>query len=194
MRFHIICAFSIALSACAAVNPNPNVGLRSVDLMVKGGNCPGATEILQSAAERGEPWAQLRLGYFAYTKQCPGVSIEEGNKWLTKVACYEAKTDWEKGRQMSIGPTGFFNTRDDSFNAIDVLQMATERGSSDVESMLAAKWYWTKLASDLYEPEHPTKAILTQRLQSIEQKMQKDTLNRAKELNICGPFRQQQNH
>jgi len=189
MRFHLVYALSLVLSACANVTPNPNVGERTVDMLLTQGDCSGATERLRRAAERGQPWAQVRLGFFAYTKQCPGVDLDEGNTWLTKVACYEARSDWEKGRPSAMGTVGFFNTREDSYHAVDVLQMAAEAGSPDVESMLVAKWYWIKVAADLYESGHPRRRMLDQRLREIEKNMTTDALNRAKELNICGPFR-----
>lgn len=189
MRFHLVCALSLFLSACAHVTPNPNVGERTVDMLLTQGDCAGATERLRRAAERGQPWAQVRLGFFAYTKQCPGIDLDEGNTWLTKVACYEARSDWEKGRPSAMGTIGFFNTREDSYHAVDVLQMAAEGGSPDVESMLVAKWYWIKIAADLYEPGHPRRRMLDQRLRDIEKNMTADTLSRARALDICGPFR-----
>ncbi|MBU0792143.1 MAG: hypothetical protein KKC55_16990 [Gammaproteobacteria bacterium] len=191
MKFHFVCGIALALTACAAMNPNPNVGLRTVNLMLQGGNCPGAMEILRRAADKGKPWAELRLGYFAYTKQCPGVSLEEGNNWLTKAACYEAKTGWEKGDGLSIGPSGFYNTREASFHAADVLQMASEVNSPDVEDMLATKWYWVSVGSSLFEEGRPEKALLTERLRAIERRISAPALKRAKALNICGPIRQQ---
>lgn len=189
MRFRLVCALSLVLSACAHLTPNPNIGERTVDMLMTQGDCSGATERLRRAAERGQPWAQVRLGFFGYTKQCPGIDLDEGNRWLTKVACYEAKTDWEKGRPSAMGTSGFFNTREYSYHAMDVLQMAAEGGSPDVESMLVTKWYWIKIGADLYETGHPRRRALDHRLQEIEKHMSATALTRAKELDICGPFR-----
>lgn len=182
----LLAVFLVMLSlGCAAINPNPNVGLRSVDMMVRGGNCSGAIEILNSAAERNEPWAQLRLGYFSLTKQCPGISTEDGIKWLTKAACYEAKTDWEKGSELSMGPSGFFNTREDSLQALDVLQMTAEATSPSVESMLVKKWFWVNRAAHLFESDNPKQKPLVERLKAIESHMSSDSLKQARTTNLC---------
>jgi hypothetical protein len=71
-RYVMFLAWAVLLTACAAVNPNPNIGLRSVDLMLSGGNCKGALEMLNFHANRGEPWAQFRLGKVTLSGQCPG--------------------------------------------------------------------------------------------------------------------------
>ena len=177
------------ITSCAALNSNPNVGVRSVDLMVKSGNCSGALEILNAAAERGEPWAQLRLGYFSFSKQCSGISTKEGLNWLAKAACYVPKTNWEKGDELSVGPGGFFNTRDDSLNASDVLQQAAEANTPSVENMLMTKWYWTNLAANLYESNDPKHKSLNERVMNIEKNMSPETISKAKILNLCDSFR-----
>ena len=190
LKLFVAVIFLIFSCGCAAINPNPNVGARSVDLMVGAGNCSGALELLNSAAVRGEPWAQLRLGYFAFTKQYSGVSTEEGIKWLSKVACYVPKTDWERGHELSIGSSGFFNTREDSFQASDVLQMAAEANSPTVEYILESKWYWTNVASNLYEADNPKQIPLNARIKEIEKHMTPESLIKAKTLNLCAPFRE----
>ena len=126
-----------------------------------------------------------------YNKICTGISLEESNKWLTKAACYEARTAWEKGSEISIGPSGFFDTRKDSFDAADVLQMASEANSASVEEMLIKKWYWTNVASELYENGDQQKKTLNNKLQVIEKNMSADSLKRAKALDICSPIRQE---
>ena len=59
------------LAACAAVNPNPNIGMRTVDGLVKKGRCEEAIQIAEPAALRGEPWAQFRMGAILIDQQCP---------------------------------------------------------------------------------------------------------------------------
>lgn len=105
-------AFTVVLlSACAAVNPNPNVGLRSVDLMMQSGNCAEAKRLAEPAANRGEPWAMYRMGMIKIDQRCPPPDYAGAIEWLEKAASYESKNPWEKGSEIAVGPSGFFNAR-----------------------------------------------------------------------------------
>ena len=131
------------LSGCAGINPNNNVGLVTTDFLMQRGDCEGARNTAEPHAQHGEPWAQYRLGMIAIDQRCP--KGPDALPWLMKAATFRAETPWEKGNSLSLGPTGYFNTRASSSNAAMALgKIFTANGYP------AMNWYWIQRAASQY--------------------------------------------
>lgn len=107
---------SIFLSACAG--PNPNIGERTTDIGWTKGNYQQAFDTAKIYAEKGQPWAQLRLGIF----YANGWGVEKDNKaalsWYQKAAAQTASGDWANGQIVgATGKTGYFNQNSDALLA-----------------------------------------------------------------------------
>ena len=114
----------LLLTGCAAVNPNPNLGMRATDYVISDGDCEGAKKLAEPHALKGEPWAQFRMGALLVAKICPKVSAKDlptAIDWLSKAACYQSKSAWERGNDLVVGPSGYFNARASSTKAADML-------------------------------------------------------------------------
>lgn len=183
-KLTIFCAAFFLTQSCLALGLNPNVGLRSVDSMLASGNCSGAMEILEKTSERGEPWAQLRLGWFSYTKQCSGVELSQGTEWLIHAACYESKTAWEKGSEWAVGPSGYFNARYSSKEAAFTLVQARIATRN-----LPLVHYWLTVGKNLYEVGDAEYVDFENRIVKLEPLMTPEQLNAAKMLDICEQIR-----
>ncbi len=107
---------SILLTACAG--PNPNVGERTTDIGWTTGNYQQAFDTAKVYAEKGQPWAQLRLGIF----YANGWGVEKDKKvalyWYQKAAAQTASGDWANGQIVgATGKTGYFNQNSDALLA-----------------------------------------------------------------------------
>lgn len=109
-------ALLFTLAGCAGLNPNP--GERTVDNAWAYGNYERAHTLLIPPAERGEPWAQLRLGV-AYEL---GVGVEkdfnQAVKWYAKAALQEGSGAWAEGQIVgATGKAGYFSQKNDALIA-----------------------------------------------------------------------------
>jgi hypothetical protein len=164
-----ISAALMALIGCAAVNPNNNVGLRTTDDLIQQGSCAEALDLAKWHADRGEPWAEWRMAMIVIDQRCPQLmpkSFEEPVKWLRKAACYESKTAWEKGDGLSLGPTGFYNTRSSSTNAAVSLATLFSRQVSSAEGL-----YFINRVASQYEPSSSEYKQLASMKSNIEKKL-----------------------
>jgi hypothetical protein len=186
LRKKVVIGISFSLlSGCAAVNPNPNVGMRSTDLAYKRGDCAGAMSIAEPAALRGEPWAQLRMGLLLVDRDCPKpppdkrtVVTKEALRWWREAACYQSKTDWERGSELAIGPSGYFNARASSTNAANqIADFALRSG------MGGGAWMWINHALGQYEEGHPSRSSLLASLRRIESSLSEEQLAKIKAAN-----------
>lgn len=103
----------VVLSGCAGPNPNP--GERTSDRATMSGDFAEAFAIVKPAAERGEPWAQLRLGIFYENgwgvAQNPRMAIE----WYEKAMSQKAQGGWAEGQLVgATGRFGYFNQNSDA--------------------------------------------------------------------------------
>lgn len=165
----VVIALAAFVQGCAALNPNPNTGMRTTDLMFSGGDCEGAKKVAEPAALRGEPWAQYRMGALLLDERCPNKSVKNipaAIEWLGKAACYESKSAWERGNELAVGPTGYFNSRASSTNAAVML--------SDVYLALKraglARYYIERVRGQ-YGEDEDTYQELSKRLGYIESLM-----------------------
>ena len=110
----LIIVFGIA--ACAGPNPNP--GERTVDVAWEKYDYGTAFDILKPAAERGEPWAQLRMGVAYELGTGVTKDIPTAIAWYEKAAFQESEGDWANGQLVgAVGKAGYFNQNSDALIA-----------------------------------------------------------------------------
>jgi hypothetical protein len=107
------------LTACA-VSPNP--GERRADSFWGQGDFSSALEITEPHAQLGEPWAQLRMGFYYDAGQGVPQDLGKAIDWYSKVAAQMAEGDWADGKFIleEDGPprqTGHFGKRKDALIA-----------------------------------------------------------------------------
>lgn len=127
-----ICSFLI--SGCAGLNPNP--GERTADMSWDYRNYSKALSIIRPSAEKGEPWAQLRLGSAYELGAGVEKNIKEAITWYKKAAIHQKKGGWAEGQIIgSIGKQGYFNQHSDALVAQYQLSNIYLRGD-DIEKNL----------------------------------------------------------
>lgn len=98
----------LALAGCAGLNPNP--GERTFDIAWHNYDYPRAFAILKPAAERGEPWAQLRMGVAYELGAGVPKDIPTAIRWYSLAAAQEAEGGWADGLVVgAVGKLGYFN-------------------------------------------------------------------------------------
>ena len=98
--------------------PNPNPGERTVDLFWHNNNPQKVFKILPKQAEKGKPWAQLRMGVAYELGFGVKKNIKEAVKWYNLTASHKGKGGWSNGRVIfSFGKPGFFNQNGDALVA-----------------------------------------------------------------------------
>jgi TPR repeat protein len=119
---------SLFLGACAGLNPN--ISERTTDVGWTSGNYQQAFDTAKIYAEKGQPWAQLRLGVF----YANGWGVEKDAKialdWYQKAAAQTATGDWANGQIVgATGRTGYFNQNSDALIAkFNLAQLYFEGG------------------------------------------------------------------
>lgn len=118
MKFQgfLLLVILFGINGCAGMNPNPSE--RTADTANASGDYGRAVSIIMPAAERGEPWAQLRLGVY-YEK---GIAIEKDIQkavsWYKKCAIQMGEGGWANGMLVgSVGRYGYFNQNTDALIA-----------------------------------------------------------------------------
>ncbi len=122
---------------CAGMNPNP--GERSADMAWERGDYNRAHSFIRPAAERGEPWAQLRLGV-AYELGI-GVprNLQEAIFWYKKAALQMAPGEWAEGKIIgATGEPGYFNQNSDALIAQHQLANIYLRGDGVQKDLIEA--------------------------------------------------------
>lgn len=112
----IVLILSTFLFACAG--PNPNVGERTTDMGWTSGNYQLAFDTAEVYAEKGQPWAQLRLGIFYANGWGVEKDVKIAMEWYQKAAVQTAKGDWANGKIIgATGEAGYFNQNSDALIA-----------------------------------------------------------------------------
>lgn len=108
----------LALVVAGCAGPNPNPGERTADIAWSKYEYPRALEILEPSAERGEPWAQLRLGVGYELGAGYPKDIQKAIYWYKKAAVQTAEGDWANGMLVgAAGKAGYFNQNGDALIA-----------------------------------------------------------------------------
>lgn len=116
MNIVYISLLVLGLSACAGPNPNP--GERTVDVAWEKYDYDRAFEVLRPAAERGEPWAQLRMGVAYELGSGVPKDIPVAIEWYEKAASQESEGNWANGQLVgATGKSGYFNQNNDALIA-----------------------------------------------------------------------------
>jgi TPR repeat protein len=116
--FMLVAVVAGVVTGCAGMNPNPGERTADYHMFTRDQDCRKALDIARPRAERGEPWAELRLG-FGYMTGC-GIEKNDAEavKWLHLAAKHEAKGGWATGRTVAvIGRPGYFNQNSDALVA-----------------------------------------------------------------------------
>lgn len=109
-------ALLIIVTGCAGMNPNP--GERTADTNWERGNYSRSLEVIKPRAEKGEPWAQLRLGIYYDTGYGVEVDMIEAIKWYKKAALQMADGKWAEGYIAgATGEAGYFGQKNDALIA-----------------------------------------------------------------------------
>ena len=136
-KLHWLIAVFILASGCAGLNPNP--GERTVDNLWLYENYDRALLILRSAAEGGEPWAQLRLGVFYEFGNGVTKDPRQAAEWYKKAAKQEAEGGWAQGQTVgAMGKPGFFNQNSDALIAQYQLSGYYLRGDGVTKDLVTA--------------------------------------------------------
>jgi TPR repeat protein len=107
---------SLFLGACAG--PNPNIGERTTDMGWTSGNYQQAFDTAKFYAEKGQPWAQLRLGIFYVNGWGVEKDLKLALSWYQKAAEQTDSGDWANGQIVgATGQTGFFDQNSDALIA-----------------------------------------------------------------------------
>ena len=96
IKLSILLSALFLLSACAGPNPNP--GERTTDMAWSSGNFNRAYSVVAPRAERGEPWAQLRLGIFYENGWGVDQDYKKAEYWYKKAAAQKASGNWANGK------------------------------------------------------------------------------------------------
>ena len=114
----VIYIFIALLCFTACAGPNPNPGERMVDVAWEKYDYDTAFEFLIPAAERGEPWAQLRVGVAYELGSGVTKDIPTAIMWYEKAAAQESDGNWANGQLVgAVGKSGFFNQNSDALIA-----------------------------------------------------------------------------
>ena len=125
----VLWTFIIILGLTACAGPNPNPGERTVDIAWEKYDYETAFEVLIPAAERGEPWAQLRVGVAYELGSGVVKDIPTAIKWYEKTAAQESEGKWASGQIIgATGKSGYFNQNSDALIAMFQLANIYLRG------------------------------------------------------------------
>lgn len=114
----LIFIFTIILGLFACAGPNPNPGERTADIAWEKHDYATALDILKPAAQRGEPWAQLRMGVAYELGSGVIKDIPTAIMWYEKVASQGSEGDWANGQLVGpAGNPGYFNQNSDALIA-----------------------------------------------------------------------------
>jgi hypothetical protein len=141
----MIVVLLLALPGCAGMNPNP--GERTADMAWERQDYQRALAVIRPAAERGAPWAQLRLGV-AYELGA-GLAKDTGEAlaWYRKAARQIAEGGWAEGKLVgAVGRPGYFNQNSDALIAQHQIAGIYFRGDSVAQDLVEAYLYAKNVA------------------------------------------------
>lgn len=166
----------VATYGCAGIDPNP--GERAVDMAWERGDYAGAHSIIRSSAERGEPWAQLRLGVTYELGIGVAKDTKEALKWYRKAAVQMAEGGWAEGKLVgAVGKAGYFNQNSDALTAQHRIANIYLRGDGVPKDLIEA-YLWAKNVSDKTQRNSPAYCCEFSGGRSVSDKAVAETLSK----------------
>jgi len=138
------CIPVLAVLVCSCAGTNPNPGERTADVLWSKYRHEESLKISRPAAERGEPWAQLRLGIAYELGLGVPKDIPKALYWYKLTSVHKGSDKWSEGLLIgAIGQAGYFNQNSDAMVA--EYQIANIYLNGDgVEKDLVAAFLWIK--------------------------------------------------
>jgi hypothetical protein len=187
----IVVTLSLGSAGCAGVNPNP--GERTADMAWERQDYPRALSIVRQAAERGEPWAQLRLGVAYELGVGVAKDTQEALAWYRKAARQVAEGGWAEGKLVgAFGRPGYFNQNSDALIAQHQIAGIYSRGDGIGKDLIEAYLYAKNVAEktqgrslfyccEFSRARYITAAAIAESLAKIEGAMTSDDRKLAEE-------------
>lgn len=142
-KIFILFCLTLILWGCVA-GPNPNPGERSADMLWEKYRHEEALEIIIPAAEKGYPWAQLRLGVAYELGKGVPADIPKALYWYKKASVHKGNDKWSEGTLVgSVGPAHYFNQNSDAMVAQYQIANIYLHGKG-VKKDLVAAYLWAK--------------------------------------------------
>jgi TPR repeat protein len=187
----VVVSLILASSGCAGMNPNP--GERTADMAWERQDYQRALSVIRPAAERGEPWAQLRLGV-AYEL---GVGVAKDTRealvWYRKAARQIGEGGWAEGKLVgAMGRPGYFNQNSDALIAQHQIAGIYFRGDGVAKDPIEAYLYAKNVAEktqggslfyccEFSRARYITAEAIAESVARIESAMTSDDRKRAEE-------------
>ena len=132
----------VFLLGCAGPNPNP--GERNADVLWSKYQHNEALKIILPAAEKGDPWAQLRLGVAYELGKGVPKEVAKALYWYKHAAVHKGNDKWSSGVLVGeVGTPGYFGQNTDAMVAQYLISNIYLRGDG-VEKNLVAAYLWAK--------------------------------------------------
>lgn len=133
---------SMALFGCAGLNPNP--GERTSDVLWSKYQHDDALKIIVPAAEKGVPWAQLRLGIAYELGKGVSKNIPKALYWYKHASVHSGDDKWSEGLLVgAAGQSGYFNQNSDAMVAQYQIANIYLRGEG-IEKNSVSAYLWAK--------------------------------------------------
>jgi hypothetical protein len=105
--------------------------------------------MLQPKAERGEPWAQLRLGIFYENGWGVEKNTPKAAEWYQKALQQKATGDWAEGLMIgAVGRPGYFNQNSDARIAEFNLAQLYYKGHGIEKNLVQAYFHVTNVIAE----------------------------------------------
>lgn len=128
------------LSGCAGINPNP--GERTFDQMWSAQQYDAAVSQVRDPAERGQPWAQIRLAQAYFFGAGAPKDKSLAAQWYRKAAIQKSDDAWANGQMIgAMGESGRFGQNTDATVAQYQLALIYFEGDQVPQDLKEAR-YW----------------------------------------------------
>ncbi|MBI2525040.1 MAG: sel1 repeat family protein [Candidatus Rokubacteria bacterium] len=172
---------------------NPNPGERTADMAWERQDYQRALSVIRTAAERGQPWAQLRLGVAYELGVGVAKDTREALAWYRKAARQTAEGGWAEGRLVgAMGRPGYFNQNSDALIAQHQIAGIYFRAEGVTKDLAEAYLYAKNVAEktqgrslfyccEFSRARYITAEAIAESLSKIEGAMTSDDRKRAEE-------------
>lgn len=185
-----ICCF--CFQSCSGPNPNP--GERTADLAWYNGKYDEALKIIKEKADKGMPWAQLRMGVAYQLGIGAKQEFESALKWYKKVAIQKKDGGWANGKMIGyLGKSGYFNQNSDAMIAqyqISLIYLNSNKKYEDIiKAYLWANYVFTEskgknifYCCEFMGGRSVMQSQIKETLSEIDKKITKDQRNKAEDI------------